>query len=64
MMTEKETRMYMDVMAYEIATAEELNLVKNIVGGTWEYVINQVVSVRTGYQTLEQYIECEFEEEE
>lgn len=62
-MTEKEMEMYDYVVDYGIATTEELNLVKNIAGGTWEYIINQVVSVRTGYQTLEQYIECEMEEE-
>lgn len=63
-MNEKEIRMYDYVVELGLATAEELNLVKNIKGGTWEEVINAVVDVRTGYKTLDQYIECEMEEEE
>lgn len=63
MMTREEDRMYDEVVELGIATTEELNLVKNVKGGTWKDVINAIVYVRTGYQTLEQYIECELEEE-
>lgn len=64
MMNEKEVKMYDEVIELGICTTEELNLVKNAMGGTWEFVINRVVSVRTEYDTLEQYIKCELEEEE
>lgn len=63
MMTNREIEKYDYVVESGIATAEELNLVKNIKGGTWNEVIDAVVSVRTGYRTLEQYLECEEEEE-
>lgn len=58
-MTNKEIEMYDYVVECGIATEEELNLVKNIKGGTWEEVINAVVDVRTGYRTLDQFLECE-----
>lgn len=63
MMTNKEIEMYDYVVECGLATQEELNLVKNIAGGTWEEVINAVVDVRTGYRTFEQWLECEAEEE-
>lgn len=58
-MTNKEIEMYDYVVECGIATKEELNLVKNIKGGPWEEVINAVVDVRTGYRTLDQFLECE-----
>lgn len=63
-MSNKEMLMYDDVVELGIATLEELNLVKNIMGGTWENVINMVISVRTGYRTYEQFLECEFNDDE
>ena len=48
---------------YEIATAEELNLARNLVSGSWNEVLDAVCYVRTGYKTWEQYLECEMEEE-
>lgn len=63
MMTREEDKMYDEVVELGIATTEELNLVKNVKGGTWKDVINAIVYVRTGYQTLEQYIKCELKEE-
>lgn len=61
-MTTKEMNAYDYMVDSGIATAEELNLVKNIKGGTWMEVIDTVVSVRTGYNSLDQYIECEMED--
>lgn len=47
-----------------IATPEEINLVKNIKGGTWNDVLDMICDVRTGYRTFESYLESEVEEEE
>lgn len=61
-MNTREMMMYDYVVECGVCTAEELNLVKNI-GGTWEEVIDLVVSIRTGYKTFDQWVECEMEEE-
>lgn len=63
-MINREMMIYDYVVECGVATPEELNLVKNIKGGTWEEVINAVISVRTGYRTFDQWVECEMEEEE
>lgn len=60
-MTDKELYMYDYMVESGIATAEELNLAKQLVDGTWEEVLNAVLYARTGYRTFDQYIECEME---
>lgn len=60
-MTDKELYMYDYMVESGIATAEELNLAKQLVSGTWEEVLNAVLYARTGYRTFDQYIECEME---
>ena len=62
-MTREEIEMYDFTVECGVCTAEELNLVKNIKGGTWAEVINTVISVRTEYNSYEQWLQ-EFEEEE
>lgn len=62
MMTTNEMINYDMMVEMGIATAEELNLVKNIQGGTWTDVINAVCDVRTGYKTFDDYIQAEVEE--
>jgi len=64
MMTTKECIKYDMIVDLGIATANELNLARNLVNGTWEYVLDSVVYARTGYRTLEQYLECECEDYE
>lgn len=63
-MTTNEMITYDQMVEFGIATAEELNLARNLVSGTWEEVLNQVMYVRTGYRTFEQWWECEIAEEE
>lgn len=63
-MTSKEMEMYDMMVETGLATAEELNLAKNLVDGTWEHVLNQVCRIRTGYSTFWDYIWSEDEEEE
>lgn len=62
-MTTNEMITYDQIVEYGIATADELNLARNLMTGTWTEVLNAVVYVRTGYRTFEQFIECEMEEE-
>ena len=46
-----------------VATDEEIGLVVALCGRT-EETLNQVLYIRTGYHTIEQLIEEEFEDEE
>ena len=62
-MTQKEIMIYNQMVENSIATAEEINLVRNLVAGSWEEILNQICFVRTGYRTLDQYFEAEVEEE-
>ena len=62
-MTQNEMFMYDYLVETEIATAEELNLARNLVSGSWLEVLNSVLFIRTGYRDLEQYMEALEEEE-
>lgn len=52
------SKLWDNILSYGIATEEELQLVTSI-NGYNETTLNDVVYVRTGYQTLDQYIGCE-----
>ena len=62
MMTMEEMHLYDYLVETEIATAEELNLARNLLSGSWLYVLNSILFVRTGYRSLEQYLDAEEEE--
>ena len=61
-MIDKDTKYYDILIDYEIATPEELGLVKDIVGGTWQEIFNKVIYSRTGYSDLEQWYDCELKQ--
>lgn len=61
-MTTEEMITYDQIVEMGIATAEELNLARNLVSGSWEDVLRSVIYIRTGYRSLEQLIEAEEEE--
>lgn len=61
-MTQKEMMDYDQIVELGIATADELNLARNLMEGSWEQVLNAVVYVRTGYRSLAQYIEAEMDD--
>lgn len=48
---------YDQMVEFEIATPEELNLARNLVDGPWNEVLDRVCYIRTGYRTFEQYID-------
>lgn len=64
MMTTEEMITYDQIVEFGIATAEELNLARNLVSGSWTEVFNKVVYIRTGYHTFDQYYDAEILEEE
>lgn len=63
MMTREEMDAYDFLVENEIATSEELNLVRNLLDGSWLDILNSVLYVRTGYRTIEQMIESENDDE-
>lgn len=54
---------YNMMVEYNIATAEELNLVRQVLSGSWNEVLDAVCYARTGYNTWEQYLAKIMEEE-
>lgn len=46
-----------NILEYEIATSDELNLVCTGFGATVDN-LNTVIYVRTGYRDMEQFLEC------
>ena len=68
MMTNKEMDMYDYLIECEYFTCAELNLVRCLVPGSWEEVINSAIYARYGYRDYEQFMEAlaeeNFEEDE
>lgn len=62
-MTTNEMIKYDQIVEYGIATAEELNLARNLMSGEWNEVLDAVCYVRTGHKTWEQYLAETMEEE-
>lgn len=62
-MTTNEMIKYDQIIEFGVATAEELNLARNLVSGEWNEVLDSVCYVRTGCKTWEQYLESEMEED-
>ena len=56
-MTNKESELYDNIVNNSVATIEELNLARNLLDGPWEYVLNSVLYVRTGYRNWDSYSE-------
>ena len=61
MMTPEECVFYDNIVECGIATANEINLVRRCMCGSWTDILNAVFYARTGCRTWNQYIE---EEEE
>lgn len=57
MMTVEEMTMYDWMVDNGIATAEELNLAFNLTSNGWKKTIEDVLCIRTGYRTIEQFME-------
>ena len=61
-MTQDEMMKYDQMVEWNIATTNELNLVRNLVDGSWNEVLDAVCYIRTGFRTWESFIENEMEE--
>ena len=59
MMTTEEMIMYDQIVELGIATAEEINLAFNVADGGWTEILNRIIYCRTGYRSIEQYLEEE-----
>lgn len=64
MMTQEEMILYDYIVEMEVATPNELNLVRNLINGTWREILNGVLFVRTGYKNLGEYLDSLEEEDE
>lgn len=64
MMTTDEMIKYDMTVDIGIATAEEINLVRSILAGSWTEVLDSICYARTGYRDLDQYMEYEDEDKE
>ena len=61
-MTVNEMITYDQIVELEIATAEEINLVKCCMSGTWDEVLKSILYARTGYRSIEQMLDDEEED--
>ena len=52
------SKLWDNILSYGIATEEELQLISSI-NGYNETTLNDVIYVRTGYHTIDEYIRCE-----
>ena len=59
MMTDREIAIYDILVELEIATEDEIMLVRYVKSGDWEEILNAIIYARTGYHDIEQLIECE-----
>ena len=63
MMTTEECVLYDRIVELDIATPDEINLVFNCIEcKNWTDCLNRIIYSRTGYRSLEQYLE-DFEED-
>lgn len=58
-MTDREMAIYDILVELEIATEDEISLVRYVMSGYWEEILNAIIYARTGYHDIEQLIECE-----
>lgn len=63
-MTQEEMMKYDQMVEWNVATPEELNLARNLMDGNWNDVLDAVCYVRTGYRTFEAFVKEEMGEED
>lgn len=64
-MTTDECILYDQMVELGIATADEMNLVRNLLDGSWEEILKKICYVRTGYNDLNDFLQAEiFSEDE
>ena len=63
-MTQDEMMKYDQMVEWNVATPEELNLARNLLSGSWNEVLDAVCYVRTGYRTFKAFVKEEMGEED
>lgn len=58
-MTTDECILYDQMVEWGIATADEMNLVRNLLDGSWEEILKKICYVRTGYNDLNDFLQAE-----
>lgn len=61
-MTTDEMIKYDMIVDLEIATVEEIGLVRAVAYGSWNEILDDIVYARTGYRNLEQFLAEDDEE--
>lgn len=62
-MTTDECILYDQMIELEIATADEINLVRNVLDGSWKDILNKICYARTGCRSIEDYIQEAMEDD-
>lgn len=58
-MTTDEGILYDQMVEWGIATADEINLVRNVLDGSWEDILKKICYARTGYRDLNDFLQNE-----
>lgn len=51
--------LYDQMVEWGIATADEINLVRNVLDGSWEDILKKICYARTGYRDLNDFLQNE-----
>ena len=62
-MTTDECTLYDQMVELGIATADEINLVRNVLDGSWKDILNKICYARTGCRSIEDYIQEAMEDD-
>lgn len=58
-MTTDECILYDQMVEWGIATADEINLVRKVLDGSWEDILKRICYARTGYRDLNDFLQNE-----
>ena len=62
-MTTDECILYDQMVELGIATVNEINLVRNVLDGSWKDILNKICYARTGCRSVEDYIQEAMEDD-
>ena len=58
-MTTDECILYDQMVELGIAMADEINLVRNVLDGSWKDILNKICYAKTGYNDLNDFLQNE-----
>lgn len=56
-MNQKEIEFYDTLVQFGIATEQEIKLVRDIMSGSWNEILEAILYARTGFRHLDSYLE-------